>query len=437
MAGSTEPFTDGSIITAAGQNKAHARKYTLEGLNHIRQLIDRAGVYSAGNIGGWGEAYVDANGMNNSVDTGTDTTAVFDTNKYTYSEDLESRFESPVVIITATSLTTSDFSINDCTCLLFSSGNWILYSTVGTTEEKRAKIIKTLFYGTDGSDARSSTTYITGLTALQTSVTRDVGKQAYYYQIVGGDSTDIGDSGDEYYYSLVFNDTSSNTDCSSWSRCTATKIGFTSSGNYAAWELPTSTILNGTGGVGSSIVNDEMGTDLTADELDNPVNGRVMSDWDRSGNRFITTIKVLVLSTGTISETIGGRANTNQVASTIDFATDESVPVFTSIDLIITYGLITHTIPTGTFTSTISSAIGVPLIEDWETGADIQYKLTGSSGAEDTGWLDAMDSSPEVSSFTAFTAEPDTLIVKLIPKTTSPTAGYPSVRGFFINAWSD
>ena len=69
MSGSTEPYTDGSIITASGQNSAHWRVYTEQGLNHIRQLINRAGVYSAGNIGGWGEAYVDTDGQNNSVDT--------------------------------------------------------------------------------------------------------------------------------------------------------------------------------------------------------------------------------------------------------------------------------------------------------------------------------------------------------------------------------
>ena len=75
------------------------------------------------------------------------------------------------------------------------------------------------------------------------------------------------------------------------------------------------------------------------------------------------------------------------------------------------------------------------MIEDWEDGANIQYKLTNAT--EDTGWLDAMNTSPEVNSFTAFTSEPTTLIVKLIPKTTSPTAGYPSVKGFYVNAWSD
>ena len=50
-------------------------------LNHIRQLIDRAGVYSADGKDLWGEAYVDATGRNNSVDS-TLTSVPFDTNKY-------------------------------------------------------------------------------------------------------------------------------------------------------------------------------------------------------------------------------------------------------------------------------------------------------------------------------------------------------------------
>jgi len=92
--------------------------------------------------------------------------------------------------------------------------------------------------------------------------------------------------------------------------------------------------------------------------------------------------------------------------------------------------LIYHNIPTGTFSSTISSAFGTPFYNDFETGASVEYKLTGSSGAEDTGWLN----SNEVSSFTAFTAEPDTLIVRLTPKSSIPTAGFPSIKGFWVLA---
>ncbi len=91
---------------------------------------------------------------------------------------------------------------------------------------------------------------------------------------------------------------------------------------------------------------------------------------------------------------------------------------------------IEHTIPSGTFSSTISKSIGVPLISDYEAGIDIQYKLTNAT--EDTGWLNSYP--PEISSFTAFTSQPTKLIVKLIPKSSSPTSGYPSIRGFWVRA---
>jgi len=46
---------------------------TIQGLNTIRQLFDRSGVWSAGNIDGWGDAYIDVDGRENSVDTANTT----------------------------------------------------------------------------------------------------------------------------------------------------------------------------------------------------------------------------------------------------------------------------------------------------------------------------------------------------------------------------
>ena len=64
-------------------NSNFSSAYTLQGLNHIRQLIDRNGVYSKGFIDGWGEAYIDINGRNDSVDTTWSITqSIFDTDKY-------------------------------------------------------------------------------------------------------------------------------------------------------------------------------------------------------------------------------------------------------------------------------------------------------------------------------------------------------------------
>ena len=94
-------------------------------------------------------------------------------------------------------------------------------------------------------------------------------------------------------------------------------------------------------------------------------------------------------------------------------------------------GEITHTIPSGTFNDTVSSGVVAVKIVDWEDGASLQWKATNAT--EDTGWKDFNISGDtayaKVSEFTAFTAEPDEFIVKLIPKSVSPSPGKPSVSG--------
>lgn len=118
-----------------------------------------------------------------------------------------------------------------------------------------------------------------------------------------------------------------------------------------------------------------------------------------------------------------GRENSvNTGTSTATFDTNKYKPDTTE-------KIIIHTIPTGSFISTVSTVIGVPMIVDWETDDDIQYKLTNAT--EDTGWL-SCSNAPSVNSFTPFTSEPTTLTVKLIPKSVAPTTGYPSIKGFWI-----
>lgn len=90
---------------------------------------------------------------------------------------------------------------------------------------------------------------------------------------------------------------------------------------------------------------------------------------------------------------------------------------------------ISHTIPTGTFNTSISTAFLTTLIDYYEASINIQYKLK-NSGGDDTDWLET----DVVSEFTAFTAEPDELIVRLVPSSSSPTLGYPSIKGCWVRA---
>jgi hypothetical protein len=84
------------------------------------------------------------------------------------------------VIVEATSLSTP-ISSNDCVSVLIGAGKWLIYCTNGTDAVKRAKIIKTLFYGTNGTDPKILT--FTGVTAIKTSHANDIGKQAYLSSI--------------------------------------------------------------------------------------------------------------------------------------------------------------------------------------------------------------------------------------------------------------
>lgn len=308
-------------------------------LNHIRDLINNSVVYSAGLIDCWGEAYVDSNGRNNSVDTGS-TTSIFDTNIYTAqllndisgeTDNDPDSFSNP-----------SNAFDNDDSTYASKSKSWSRYDD-GTVNYELGKTF-------------SATT---------------VNKVKIVAQLTGY----AGNNGASWDVKLQTYDGSTWTD--------DTTLG---SGSMRGSGSFTAVNINGIYDIGSSI----------------------------QGVRI--AFKLTMYSTGSvINATMTGIVYT---LTTIDTSAEAQIY---------------HTIPTGTFPSTISSAIGVPLIEDWEDGANIQYKLT-NTGGEDTGWLDCMDSKPEISSFTAFTSEPTTLIVKLTPKTTSPTAGYPSIKGFGIYA---
>jgi len=383
---STEKW-ENTTINAIGANNV-ILKHSL--YNTITALQDRATTFSSDG-GTWAEAYVDTTGQLDSVDTDEDkTTALFDTDSYK-----TPIVASPYVIVEATSLS-GVWSSNNCLSKLIDTGKWIVYCTTGTDEVKRAQIYKSLYYGTDGTD--SLILDFATVTAVKTSIYRDVGKQAHFAGLINGGTGAITNAG-------TFINTATNTDCSIWSRVSAV-----STPGNADFEVPTATTINT---ATNTQTFDELGTDKTADE----------------GNNFATvnlytssindTVRAIILCVGDITWAGSG--------TNIDFFTDHSIPLMTDGSSDTTTSIITHDLPSGSYSSTISSCFGSPKYSDYEDGVDTQYKLTNTT--EDTGWLNTN----EVSTFTAFTAEPDTCIVKLIPKTTSPTSGYPSINGFGID----
>jgi len=98
---------------------------------------------------------------------------------------------------------------------------------------------------------------------------------------------------------------------------------------------------------------------------------------------------------------------------------------FTPVTVLATSELIQHDIPSGTFSSTISKAFFGALEGNinFSSSTNIQFRLY-NGGSDDTGFLDYN----EIQSFTAFTAEPTKLEIKL--SGTNP--GEAGILGFAV-----
>lgn len=304
--------------------------FTQAGLNQIRQQIDRAITFSAGEIEGWCEAYIDSNGRGNSVTTTvTSTSAQYDNGNASYHP-------------------------------------------------------KFMFYDKNDSVDNSSS-----FTTPYSAFDEDASTNAY----LGGATTT---SAETVYFDVTFG---------------ATTIGDI---RIDCVISANTTLTNG-----ADIILQTYNGSVWADEatLNSVGSGSASYDSTYSLNSSVQGVRLKLVKNAT--------AGSGQGQYTVSLFYETTHTQIESI--------ITHTIPSGTFSATITEAIGVPFIDNWETGANIQYKLTGTGGAEDTGWL-SCGVTPTISTFTAFTAEPDTLLVKLIPKTTSPTNDYPSIKGFYVRA---
>lgn len=517
-------YVAGTGIASADVLGNHEVALRAIGQNAIQQLQERNVTFSADG-GVFAEAYTSAAGRKSSVVTG-DTTAVFDTDKYKSNPIFN---EDVYILIEATSF--GSWSGNNTNVVELASGVWGVYCDTGDDETKRSQIHKSLWYGTTGSDRLIDD--FTSVTALKTSVTRDVGKQVHYAKI----STTSFQSGSNKTYTGTFANTSTNSDCSIWGK--GDRPGTTYSNIL---EFPDGTVID----TSASASFDNFGIDKSTDELNNPADLQLRQSW-ANGSPATLTIEAIILCVGDITWVESDSGAGTPTFTNIDFTNDNSVPLFTLGDISIYGSEITHTILTGTFADDISTAFmtfkAAP--GGWESGADVQFKLsntysggnindvseytesnqtlatkfsqniisaltneinidlridgstlaqarvifnyiddtqdisaiqtTGSAtyvtktftnpfplkpltsvqvqiarttaglgtaylsnivatltsyGSDETSYL----TSNEIVSFTAFTLEPTHVIKKLIPKTTSPTAGLPSVNGIAVFA---
>jgi len=371
-------------------------------LNKTRQTIDRVSVDSTGQDDMFSEAYTSSNGQNNSVSS--DTSTIFDTNKMKTTKMESDDF---FVIIEATSISNiSDFKINDCNIIESSVGGaWLLYCYSGTAAVKKAQVMKTLFYGTTGSNPRASATYITGITALKSSDASDADKRGHFIKLTTSNDSNPNN------YTGTFTNIVDNV-VHSWSNI----YNYHSSGT-SRWEVPSGTVKHSVsaGTTGSS----ELSTDTSADDENNPANCQLEITYASGGTSYVETI---ILCNSTISW--ASSLSLGSVSET-DFTIDNSIPLFIdgSVESTDSYfSIIQHTIPTGFFNSTASTLIGKALYADWESGVSVEHKIQNAT--EDSGWV----ADGVLGSFTAFTSEPTKYLVKLTPKS-SPTTGYPSIKG--------
>ncbi len=211
------------------------------------------------------------------------------------------------VRIIAANLIESDFEINNVVVTQESSNLWKINTSEGDYEVARAQVMKTFFYGTDGSNPRINRT--TGLLKVQTIDTRDVNKRGVYATAV---RSSIFNS---QTYTGTFVDTTNNTDCSSWSYVDIS----TGSDQEAFWEIPSGTLRNGITSVGTS---DETGTDTTIDEVDNPANSQLQAK-GRPGFGGVATVRSILFCVGNVTWVDSGL----DTAFNIDFTVNESVPI--------------------------------------------------------------------------------------------------------------
>jgi len=405
-------FTSGKNINFSDElNENSAEFLTQSGLNLIRQLQDRSISFSNGQLDGFAEAYVDSDGQKNNVNT-ANTTASFKIDQYQVEEI------GYYVIIEATSIDTSAFEINNCKVLEHSSANkFLIYSTSNTPNVEKAEIMQTLFYGTNGSDPRASSTYITSFSNIFVSDTDDVGKQGHYAKFTYNDSSQSRGEYNGSFDSVTESDVWGEVDNSS-----------DAGDDFAFGELKHdgSDVVERDEADGGGVTNNF----ATGGDTKNNASSVKLYITPDSGDYEVSTFFIADSDVTWSTNNLGSSGSTT---TNTDFNTDNSITAFqdgSSEDLTNYEFIVEHNIPAGTFTSTVDTAIGVPFISLYnEPTSNIEYKLLNTSG-DDTGWLSA-GNTPSISSFTQFSAEPETLKVRLTDTSTTPET---AIKGFYVRA---
>jgi hypothetical protein len=225
-------------------------------------------------------------------------------------------WEYNFIIIEADYLNTTAYTINSCVVEQISDGIWRIDNTNPNNETKRALIYKTLFYGTDGTNARI-TNYTINVSHIRTNFKRDVGKKGYLAILNGASTSGTGD--DDAIG--TFTDTTNNLAFSSWSRLYSSGADIDT-----FWKVPSTTVLNQQIDGGTK---DEIGLNLVADEKNNPATCKLEYKTETTSSRT-GSVKALMLLKGNITwvTTINGEGS----FKSIDFYEDFNIPLLEDLE---------------------------------------------------------------------------------------------------------
>jgi hypothetical protein len=216
----------------------------------------------------------------------------------------------------------SALEINNVIVTNISDRLWKLNTTNADDEVSRALVIKTLFYGTDGSDPRINSTFITNPVEILSPDARDNGKRGVYSTL----SANPRDGG-FISYNGTFTETTSNENISIWSYAQSNTDG--SSAHTTRIQFPIGTTVNeAVCGSSCGITNDETGTDTSADEQDNPNDISIRLNGLDVGGSGIGRVIILTNSNVTWIKTQSGNVQSITFNNT-DFTDEFSIPLIT------------------------------------------------------------------------------------------------------------
>lgn len=387
---------DNERATDYAMNNNSAKFMTMAGMNTIRQLIDRAGVWSAGQVEGWGDAYIDTDGRDGSL---SGTTLKFSTNKY-YPAYLWSALNMDDTSGGVTSYTGS----ND-------------FSMVGSVNVQTGKLgtargpFSTTQYFTNNMGNFPFTCVEPYSISMWANFSATPANAVIYT---------IGNNGSAGQARSFFQYNSGSLTFAQGTAGTTTAIGSQITITSGAWihlvgtfDGTTMNLFRNGSNIGTGAYGG--GAKTQADFIRLGADSDGATDFSEG---FLD--EVMILRSAIHKQDVDWLYNLGSGRTAA-----EATGYFLS------GGVINHTIPANTFASNISKSILVPMFGEWESGANVKYRLTNISG-EDTGWLNC-GNSPSLSSFTQFNYQPTNFEAYVVPKSgLSATYAYPSIKGFWL-----